>query len=303
MATSPPYAGSPPGGVGTPISRKRPSLSTQISGAKRRKPSTAGPSHLRQTSFPPEEFPTGGRSPSVDSAAIGTPSVISGLGLGTKRGKRAATGSLIAAPTSGSKVNGTSGRGGSRSQINGEGAADDDEEDDEAADEGNLQGEEGATEEQRQRQEIAVRLLKESFTRQQSDVYDQFNHIGRTLMPRIRKLANHTLSQSVPQSVVMAIGSYVKVFMGEVIEEARRVQVEWQAADSRYPDGSAVAEGADLKERTKEEWRGPLLPDHLREAVRRMKKDRVGGAGGFAGVSLAGKERTAPKMGGRRLFR
>ncbi|KAK6416401.1 hypothetical protein LTR95_017463 [Oleoguttula sp. CCFEE 5521] len=49
--------------------------------------------------------------------------------------------------------------------------------------------------------------------------------------------------------------------------------------------------------------RGPLLPDHLREAVRRMKKSRAGGSVGFTGLSLEGREVAAPRMGGSRLFR
>jgi transcription initiation factor TFIID subunit 11 len=147
MATSPPYAGSPPGS-GTPISRKRPSLSTQITASKRRKPSTAGPSHLRQTSFPPEEYPRDARSPSADSAAIG--SVISGVG---KRSKGAKNGSLIA---TGSRVNGAS-RAVSGSLIEGGGAEDDvDDEDDEGGGEGNLQGEEG-DEEEREKEANALR--------------------------------------------------------------------------------------------------------------------------------------------------
>jgi len=145
--------------------------------------------------------------------------------------------------------------------------------------------------------------LKASFNPHQAYVYDAFIHVGRTLIPRIRKLANHTLSQSVPQGVVSAIGSYLKVFLGEVIEEARRVQIEWQAVEEKFPDGTKIPEDATLKDRIKPEWRGPLTPDHLREALRRIKKDRIGGAGGFQGVSLMGKERTAPKMGGRKLFR
>ena len=49
--------------------------------------------------------------------------------------------------------------------------------------------------------------------------------------------------------------------------------------------------------------RGPLLPDHLREALRRHKKARKGGTVGFTGLSLEGRELAASRMGGRRLFR
>jgi transcription initiation factor TFIID subunit 11 len=122
-------------------------------------------------------------------------------------------------------------------------------------------------------------------------------------IPRIRKLANHTLSQSVPSSVVLTISSYTKVFLGELIETARRVQIEWQAMEDKFPNGEDVPEDATLQDRTKPEHRGPLTPDHLREALRRMKKDRVGGSAGFQGVSLTGKVSTVPKMGGRKLFR
>jgi transcription initiation factor TFIID subunit 11 len=146
-------------------------------------------------------------------------------------------------------------------------------------------------------------VLIGSLTTHQRQIYVAYTAVGRTLIPRIRKLANHTLSQSVPQSVTSAISSYLKVFLGEVIEEARRVQIEWQAAEEKFPDGTKVPEDATLRDRIKPEWRGPLTPDHLREALRRIKRDRRGGGGGHQGVSLMGKERTAPKMDGRRLFK
>ncbi|KAF2170920.1 hypothetical protein M409DRAFT_51160 [Zasmidium cellare ATCC 36951] len=49
--------------------------------------------------------------------------------------------------------------------------------------------------------------------------------------------------------------------------------------------------------------RGPLLPDHLREALRRYKKSRNGGTVGFTGISLERPEVSAPRMGGKRLFK
>lgn len=58
-----------------------------------------------------------------------------------------------------------------------------------------------------------------------------------------------------------------------------------------------------LKREIAECDRGPLLPDHLREALRRYKASRFGGVVGFTGHSLEGKEVAAPKMGGKRLFK
>lgn len=49
--------------------------------------------------------------------------------------------------------------------------------------------------------------------------------------------------------------------------------------------------------------RGPLTPDHLREALRRYKKDREGGSAGFQGLSVQGREAAASRVGGKRLFR
>ncbi|KAF7194938.1 Transcription initiation factor TFIID subunit 11 [Pseudocercospora fuligena] len=54
--------------------------------------------------------------------------------------------------------------------------------------------------------------------------------------------------------------------------------------------------------------RGPLLPDHLREALRRYKKSRAGGNVGFTGISMFGvdgRDVAAPRIGGggKRMFR
>ncbi|KAM0723351.1 hypothetical protein Q7P37_000337 [Cladosporium fusiforme] len=49
--------------------------------------------------------------------------------------------------------------------------------------------------------------------------------------------------------------------------------------------------------------RGPLLPDHLREALRRYKRAQYGGAVGFTGLSLVGKDNAAARMGGKKLFK
>lgn len=55
----------------------------------------------------------------------------------------------------------------------------------------------------------------------------------------------------------------------------------------------------------KPEYLGPLLPDHLREALRRYKKNGEGGGAGVEGTSfglgLSGSG--AMRLGGKRLFR
>lgn len=75
-------------------------------------------------------------------------------------------------------------------------------------------------------------------------------------------------------------------------------------AEDQSFDDSVVQPGAwGISKYVNELDRGPLLPDHLREALRRYKKSRSGGSVGFTGLSLQGREVAAPRMGGRRLFK
>lgn len=62
----------------------------------------------------------------------------------------------------------------------------------------------------------------------------------------LTQLVNHVLSQSVNQHFVMAASGVGKVFVGEMVEQARRVQQERHEA-------------------------GPIRPVHLYEAYRRYK--------------------------------
>lgn len=132
---------------------------------------------------------------------------------------------------------------------------------------------------------------------------------------------NQTLSQSVPQSVITTVNGYTKIFIGELIDRARDVQDEWLAASLTLPTGepnvrhpamlapSGVASWRVLQDGqmnenvVQERDRGPLTPDHLREALRRYKKDRDGGGVGFQGLSLQGRQAVAFRAGGKRLFR
>ncbi|KAL1586548.1 hypothetical protein WHR41_05192 [Cladosporium halotolerans] len=66
----------------------------------------------------------------------------------------------------------------------------------------------------------------------------------------------------------------------------------------------AVAEASlGVRRQIEEIDRGPLLPDHLREALRRYKKAQYGGTVGFTGLSLEGKDNAAVRNGGRKMFR
>jgi transcription initiation factor TFIID subunit 11 len=214
----------------------------------------------------------------------------------------------------------------------------------------------------------------------------------------VKTLVNQTLSQSVPQNVVLVVQAYSKMFAGLLIESARDVQAEWAAVAEKRPDGEdnhvlKKLRGEDRieKEKLEEENKnkatakegetngdnpegmdvdadadvpvkkedddsptvnglsnsedtqteagdsstqpngqqngdgekappvieasmgvrrqidevdlGPLLPDHLREALRRYKKAQYGGTVGFTGLSLEGKNNAAARMGGRKLFK
>lgn len=74
--------------------------------------------------------------------------------------------------------------------------------------------------------------------------------------------------------------------------------------DGDDEDNDAVQEASlGVRRQIEDVDRGPLLPDHLREALRRYKKAQYGGTVGFTGLSLVGKDNAAARMGGRRLFK
>lgn len=135
---------------------------------------------------------------------------------------------------------------------------------------------------------------------------------------------NHALSQSVPASVVTTINGFTKVFAGEIIEKARTVQLQWaeahdqaaKAAFERELAENGITE-ANVNASTRQPefrpppnpHRGQLLPAHLREALRRYKRDGEGGGVGFSGLSMGNLgvrgsvTWNAGGAGGRRIFR
>ena len=125
-----------------------------------------------------------------------------------------------------------------------------------------------------------------------------------------------------PPSVITTINGYTKVFIGNLIERAREVQQQHAKAEVTLPSptpsstqdppvhgggepNSSFPNEGPPNTIKKNNDLGPLLPGHLREALRRYKRDGEGGGAGLAGVSLglgvpgAG----AARLGGKRLFR
>ena len=145
-----------------------------------------------------------------------------------------------------------------------------------------------------------------------------------------------------PPSVILTITAFSKIFIGNIIERARDVQAELAHAAERSlispPPSNAVSpktredgetaaaggqagegslltpdtltqeslsEGKPKPKKKKAQDLGPLLPDHLREALRRYKRDGVGGGAGVGGTSLGlGMPGSgSARLQGRRLFK
>lgn len=114
-----------------------------------------------------------------------------------------------------------------------------------------------------------------------------------------------------PANVVLAVRSVSKLFAGILIEQAREVQAEWIAAtDEEQADvlePPPVGPAANEDGTPKEPRRGPLRPDHLREAWARYKSSAEGGAVGLHALwhsqQQDGVERFGTRTGGRRIFR
>ena len=124
-----------------------------------------------------------------------------------------------------------------------------------------------------------------------------------------KKLINSTVSQSVPQNAVLLTKLISKVFLGDIIESARRVQGEWIEANNEPQCDlplPPLPPGAEPPERKRDEPRGPLRPEHLQEALRRYKASGEGSSVGMLGLwhsqQSSGVERFSTRNS-RRLFR
>ncbi|KAM7185253.1 hTAFII28-like protein conserved region domain containing protein [Naviculisporaceae sp. PSN 640] len=345
-AHSPPYPSHsqlPP--INTMTNKKRASeggASGPSPSLKRRKASAislasgagAGSAHpLRQTSFPPDEIgtPFTARSPSVD---IDNVSFVSGSQVSAagppkkKRGRkskaekaREQTPSLVGGRGTvlGSDVGG---QGGSKSAVAGDDGGDAGEDDGpaEVAATGTM------SLEQRQEEENRKNILSGALTEAQFKRYEKYRavYLNKSV---IRRVINQTISQSVSENVVLGTRSIAKLYLGAIIESARKIQLEWIAktgekqTDLPTPPPEKSISPADNQPTTNgqisalaanggpptQEEPGPLRPEHLREALRRHKLAyEAGGVGltqGWYFQQQGGVERFPSRTGGRRIFR
>lgn len=107
-----------------------------------------------------------------------------------------------------------------------------------------------------------LKVLMDNFTPEQ---YDRYEAYRRNALPKqaVRRVIQQTLGQQVSTPVAQVVAGFAKVFVGEIVEKARKVQQE--RGDS-----------------------GPLSPDHLREAYLAYQEEtgRVGAARPLRGKRL-----------------
>ncbi|KAF2752764.1 hypothetical protein EJ05DRAFT_266319 [Pseudovirgaria hyperparasitica] len=332
---------SPPNTINVP--KKRPSLSVPHNQAKRRKPSTGPSALRQTSFPPPEQYIAAGspgsvttprgygysRSPSVESSALA--SVANGAeGSITGRGRKRKRGGATAIADDVRSATGTStrdNRGGSPAE--GEEAEDEDEAGGEDV-EVNLEGDGKQDQATQQQEREHLNMLMQALSDDQRARYTVFRAM-KLRKDILRKITNQTVSQSVPASIVMAITGYTKTFIIDLLDAAMQVQQEWaEAADpkERYPEDAYqklnppppqqynsaptnLMYPKPVKQQVPQKTIGelcgkevgPLLPEHLREALRRYKKSQESKGTGFIGLSLEGRETTAARTGGKRLFR
>lgn len=124
-----------------------------------------------------------------------------------------------------------------------------------------------------------------------------------------------------PPTVVTTINGFTKVFVGTLIERAREIQQQEVHATQSLPSPPQTQDSATDPSTSmsstllanpniqgpplKDGYLGPLLPDHIREAFRRYRRDGEGGGAGVSGNSvglgLAGSG--LARTGGKRLFK
>ncbi|KAK4130378.1 transcription initiation factor TFIID-like protein [Trichocladium antarcticum] len=340
-AQSPPYPSHSqlPGANAMPNKKRTAEAGGGPAALKRRKASaistTSAPASahpLRQTSFPPDDSGMlfGARSPSVDVDAMSLVSgsqVSAAAPLKKKRGRkskadkaREQTPSAVGgrAPTATSGASDGPGRG--AKSVAGGAGGDEGDGDEEGPTEVAVTAD-VRTQEQKEEEHRARGMLISAFSEPQFHRYENWRAANLS-KASVRRLVNSTISQSVAENVVIGMRAVSKVFIGDIIETARRVQSEWIATTgekqtdlptpptlveaSPSANGEIDATGKD-KEAEGEDRRGPMRPEHLREALRRYRKSQEGGGVGMQLIwhqqQQNGVERFPTRTGGRRIFR
>ncbi|KAI8975973.1 transcription initiation factor TFIID subunit 11 [Pilobolus umbonatus] len=102
---------------------------------------------------------------------------------------------------------------------------------------------------QMEKQKEDMKILLENFSPQQLQRYEAYRRsaLNRT---NVKRLVSQILNQQCSQTMAFVVAGFSKVYVGEIIEKAREIMEEWGHT-------------------------GPIRPEHLREAHRRYKKDRV----------------------------
>jgi transcription initiation factor TFIID subunit 11 len=349
MATSPP----PPFPSSLPASKKRPSISSQASLQGASKKPRLHP--LRQTSFPVDgQIPTYGSA--VTSARSETGSISNSLlsAGSSKRPRGRPKKSIQLQPEDiqasqtpddssrhlnpGPGTGRSEGAGGARSVVSaksGPGDAGDDE--DEGEEVAAILNDEEI--DQEKRADERQHQLMQTFDVDQAGRYEAWRRV-KLNTGTLKKLVNQTVSQSVSASPLAALNHFTKYFIGEIVERARDVQVEYARAydetrevernwrreelrrlEERQKNGleddanrllarDLVRLRREVDEYIPNPHRGGLLPDHLREALRRYRADGEGGGVGTEGLShgllgVVGSSvwRAGDGTVGKRLFR
>ncbi|KAK4153642.1 hTAFII28-like protein conserved region-domain-containing protein [Chaetomidium leptoderma] len=341
---SPPYSSHTqlPGANTMSTNKKRTAEGAAAPALKRRKASaistSSGPASahpLRQTSFPPDDAGTlyGVRSPSVDVDAM---SLVSGSQVSAaapikkKRGRkskaekaREQTPSVVGGRAA-TAISGASDGGGGRGTKSAAGGAGGGGDEGEGDDEGPTEVAATADVRTKEQKEEEHRMRGMLISALSEDQFYRFENWRAANLSKasVRRLVNATISQSVAENVVIGMRAVAKVFIGDIIESARRVQGEWiettgekqtdlptppappKAAAAPIVDGEGDTQGKDAEA---DDRRGPLRPEHLREAVRRCRKGFEGGGVGMQWVyhqqQQGGVERFPTRTGGRRIFR
>ncbi|KAG6001545.1 hypothetical protein E4U21_004102 [Claviceps maximensis] len=288
---SPPYVSSPlamsppnPSPAQLPNKRRSSTLDVNAPPIKRRKPSNLSqssvPAHpLRQTSFPPEAVRSPyARSPSVDAASIVSGSAVSATTSGARKKKRGRRLKTVKGDDSAERTPSLVG-GKAPTTASGQGGDKEAEDDDDDDENGEMALEDaGARTQEQKQEEIRLRaMLVEAFDSEQYNRYELWR-AAKLSDAVVKRVVNATVSQSVPQMVSTAVKAVAKLFAGEIIESARNVQGEWIAAGEKQsdmptppPSTDEVDADDEVEVMDTEVKRGPLRPDHLREAWRRYR--------------------------------